>query len=112
MDANTLAALPAITAITFATVVCIALRRMQFSVDAAHVSVVFFGITLRTIAISDIEFADKRWKWWNEHYNNTFNPRRIVRLRRRSGWLRNFIITPPDPDSFLRKLAMHGVIVR
>ncbi len=85
---------------------------MKYTVDPCFVRVLFFGCTLRKVALSDIEYADKTWKWWNEHYNNTLNPKRIIRLRRRTGWFRNFIITPPDPDLFLSELAAQGISLR
>jgi hypothetical protein len=85
---------------------------LKFSIEPTEVRVHLFRFTLRKIALSDIEFADRTWHWWNEHYNNTFNPKRIVRLRRRTGWCKNLIITPPNAALFLEELAIRGVVVR
>ena len=85
---------------------------ITFDISQDMVRIQLFGITLRRIALSDIEFADRTWCWWNEHYNTTLNPKRIIRLRRRSGIIRNLIITPKDPDAFLSELAEHGIPIR
>ncbi len=86
--------------------------KLTITIDHTNVSVIFFGIPFRRIILSDIEFADRSWCWWNEHYNTTLNPKRIVRLRRRSGLIRNVIITPKDSAEFLTELAARGVEVR
>jgi len=79
--------------------------RIRYAVDDAYVRVKLFGLTLRRIALADIEFADTAAPLWNEHWCNTFlTASRIVRLRRKSGWFRNFIITPADRESFLSTL--------
>ncbi|MCX7886020.1 MAG: hypothetical protein N3B01_02020 [Verrucomicrobiae bacterium] len=79
--------------------------RIRYSVDQAFVRVKLFGFTLRKIALADIEFADTAVPFWNEHWCNTFFPRgRVVRIRRKSGLVRNFIITPSNRDEFLALL--------
>ncbi len=86
--------------------------KITFTLDDPHLRVRVFGCTIRKIALADIEFADRSWRFWNEHYNTTLNPTRIVRLRRRSGWIRNFIITPLDPAQFLAELRSRGIECR
>jgi len=79
--------------------------RIRYTLDNQYVRVQLFGITLRRIALSDIEFADTAAPFWNEHWCNTLWPfGRVVRLRRKSGLVRNFIITPSDRDAFLAEL--------
>jgi hypothetical protein len=74
-------------------------------VDEKHVRVKLFGATLRKIALSDIEFADTAAPFWNEHWCNTLCAcSRVVRLRRKSGLIRNFIITPANRDAFLAEV--------
>jgi hypothetical protein len=87
------------------TLVLYLVTRIRYVVDDAHVRVKIFGATLRKIALADIEFADTESPFWNEHWCNTYWPwGRVVRLRRKSGWVRNFIITPADRDVFLSTL--------
>jgi hypothetical protein len=40
------------------------------------------------------------------------NPKKMILLRRRTGLFKNFLISPPSPQQFLRELAAHGVMVR
>ena len=84
---------------------------MTFTVDAAHVRVRAYGWTVRQVALTDIEYAARDWAFWNEHWTNTVNPRRLVLLRRRSGLFRNFLISPADPAAFLAELKAAGVVV-
>lgn len=85
---------------------------MTFTVDEAYMRVRFYGYTARKVALSDIEFAANDWVFWNEHWTNTVNPKRMVLLRRRTGLFKNFLVSPPSPQDFLRELAARGVAVR
>ncbi|MEI6460600.1 MAG: hypothetical protein WCO73_01500 [Verrucomicrobiota bacterium] len=85
---------------------------MKFSVDAGHVRVRVYGWTVRKVALSDIEWAAQDWCFWNEHYTNTVSSKRLVLLRRRTGLVRNFLISPAEPQEFLKELAARGVVVR
>jgi len=40
------------------------------------------------------------------------NPKKLVLLRRRTGWFKNFVISPPSPPEFLLELAAPGVPLR
>ena len=85
---------------------------MKFSVDAGHVRVRVYGRTVRKVALSDIEWAAQDWCFWNEHYTNTVNPKKMLLLRRRTGAFKNFLLSPPSPQAFLQELAARGVTVR
>lgn len=85
---------------------------MHFRLDDKHVCVVIYGLMARKIALTDIAWADRQWSLWNEHYTSSLNPRRFVRLRRRTGFLRDFLITPPDAPAFLAELAARGIETR
>jgi len=85
---------------------------MTFTVDVGHVRVRVYGWTVRKVAVSDIEYAAQDWVFWNEHWTNTVNPKRMVLLRRRTGWFKNFLISPPVPQDFLKELAAKGVTLR
>lgn len=104
---------PFLIAVGLASLVIHAIfKGMTFTVDETHVRVRFYGRALRRVALSDIEWADRTWVFWNEHYTNTLRTDRIVRLRRRTGLFRNFLISPPDPDAFLANLRRAGVPTR
>ncbi len=85
---------------------------MTFTIDALHVRVRVYGWTVRKVALSDIEWAAADWTLVNEHWTNTINPKRIVLLRRRTGFMKNFLISPPSRTDFLNTLAAHGITIR
>lgn len=85
---------------------------MTFTVDEAYVRVRMYGFTVRKVAVSDIEWAAQDWVFWNEHWTNTVNPKRMVLLRRRTGLFKNFLISPSSPIVFLNELGAYGVKVR
>ena len=85
---------------------------MTFTVDEAYVRVRVYGWTVRKVALSDIEYAAQDWAFWNEHWPNTVKPGTMVLLRRRTGLFKNFLISPPVPQDFLKELAAKGVTVR
>jgi hypothetical protein len=81
------------------------ITRISYTISDKHVRVVLLGLTLRKIVLSDIESVDTRSPFWNEHWCNTlWACGRVVRIRRRSGIMRNFIITPVNCDEFIFEL--------
>ena len=85
---------------------------MTYTVDDAYLRVRFYGYSARKVALNDIEWAAQDWVFWNKHWTNTMNPERLILLRRRTGWFKNFLISPPYPSEFLKELAAKGVTVR
>ena len=85
---------------------------MTFTVDATHVRVRVYGWTVRKVTLLDIEYAAHDWKLWNEHWTNTINPNRVVLLRRRTGAIKNFVISPRDIAQFLAELQARGIPVK
>ena len=105
--------LPLIVALAFPVLLIHAIFwGMTFTADAAYVRVRVYGWTVRKVALSDIDWAAQDWVFWNEHWTNTVNPKKLVLLRRRSGVFRNFVISPPSPQDFLKEIAARGVTVR
>ncbi len=84
-----------------------AITRISYVVDDRHLRVILGKFTLRKIALSDIAFVDTAAPLWNEHWCNTVFPgKRVVRIRRRSGWIKNFIITPANRDELIRQIQL------
>lgn len=82
-----------------------AVTRIDYRIDDRCLRVAWFGLTMRRIALSDIEKVDTCAPFWNEHWCNTlWLVRRVVRIRRKTGIFRNFIITPKNRDAFIRDL--------
>jgi hypothetical protein len=113
---NSLHLLPLIAATAFLLFALILVHAifwgMTFTIDDVHVRVRVYGLTARKVALCDIEWAAQDWVFWNEHWTNTLNPRRMVLLRRRSGVFKSFLISPPSPSDFLRELGARDVAIR
>ena len=64
----------------------------DYEISDEHVCVKWLGITVRRIHLRDIETISKRRKHSGENWANTWRPRhRILVLRRRSGWRKDFV---------------------
>ncbi len=60
---------------------------------------------IRRIPYSDIESVKRGWTFWNEHWERRLDFwRGSVTIRRKHGLLKNLVITPDDPDSFVSAL--------
>ena len=59
--------------------------------------------TARRVPYSDIEGARPGLAFFNEHWTNPW-PFRFMTIRRRTGFLKNFVINPDDRDAFQRDL--------
>ena len=80
-----------------------ALLTIRYRIAADALEVLILGRPVRRIRLDDIEEVHRRgalihesWagpKFWN-----------AVTIRRRSGRLRNFVISPDDPDRFVAEL--------
>jgi hypothetical protein len=83
-----------------------AVTRIRYEIDARYVRVIWFGFTVRKIALTDIADVHTRFRFWNEHWCNTVSniPNRRVTLHRKSGFVRNFVITPKNREAFLAVL--------
>jgi len=80
----------------------------NYAVTPAEVQVRMGRWVVRRIALTDIESAAVRpfgrVPLWNEHWDNLWPIGTYVVLRRKSGWVRNFLINPPDPEGFLAEV--------
>ena len=80
------------------------LATLRYRITAADLEVLILGRRVRRIDLTDIEEVHRRgalvresWvgpKFWN-----------VVIIRRRSGLLRNFAISPDAPDRFVERLG-------
>ena len=58
---------------------------------------------IRRVLLADIEGVHRRGALVHENWSSLkfWNS---VTIRRRSGWLRNFVVSPDDPDGFVEQL--------
>jgi len=81
---------------------------IQYQLGEKGVEVLIAGRPVRRIRYGDIESVRRGYSFWNEHWSSRLDVWRTgVTIRRRSGLLRNFVITPDDPDAFLDNLRQH-----
>lgn len=67
----------------------------DYRIKGNDLRVTWFGIPVRNLPLDNIESISKRRKFTAENWANTWRPRhRILVLRKRRGWRRDFIITP------------------
>ncbi|MCX6900030.1 MAG: hypothetical protein NT105_15200 [Verrucomicrobia bacterium] len=81
-----------------------AVATLCYRVTNEAVEVLILGWCVRRIRLDDIEHVRRGGAFWNEHWTN-FKLWNSVTLRRKSGWFRNFVITPNNPTEFIVELA-------
>src|SRR6266566_511520 len=85
-------------------VILLALR-LRYRITERHLKVTLFGVCLRRIHLSDIERVSKRPVNRAEKWHNTLRPaHRVLVIRRRHGWFRDFVITPKNRYVFKSEL--------
>jgi len=90
-----------IAAVLFTFVAATSTIRYRITGDAVEVLVL--GMVARRVRLEDIEEVHRRGALLHENWSG---PRfwNAVTIRRRHGLLRNFVISPDDPDRFVMRL--------
>src|SRR5256885_14074750 len=79
--------------------------QLRYRITQRHLKVTLFGLCLRRVKLSDIEHVSKRQANRAEKWYNTLRPsHRILVVRRRRGWLKDFVITPNNRYVFKTEL--------
>jgi hypothetical protein len=80
-------------------------RRIRYAITHRHLKVTLFGLCLRRIKLADIDSISKRRANRAERWYNTLHPsHRVLVVRRRRGWLKDFMITPSNRYVFKAEL--------
>ena len=76
---------------------------IAYRITELALEVLILGRVVRRIPLADIEEVHRRGALIHENWSSLkfWNS---VTVRRRSGWLRNFVISPDDPDRFAVRL--------
>ena len=76
---------------------------IAYRITETALEVLIVGRVVRRIPLADIEEVHRRGALFHENWSSLkfWNS---VTIRRRSGWLRNFVISPDDPDHFVVRL--------
>lgn len=91
------------TGATLLAITIYGVATLQFRLGDEGLEILALGVPFRTIAYADIESAERGGSLLNEHWV-TFRLASRMTLRLRRGKRRAVVITPPDPDMFLRDL--------
>jgi len=79
--------------------------QLRYVLTGRHLKVTLFGLCLRRIRLADIDSVSKRRAHRAEKWCNTLKPaHRILVIRRRRGWFKDFIITPKNRYVFKAEL--------
>ena len=79
--------------------------QLRYVLTERHLKITLFGLCLRRIRLADIDSVSKRQAHRAEKWYNTLKPsHRILVIRRRRGWFKDFIITPKNRYVFKAEL--------
>jgi hypothetical protein len=78
---------------------------IDYRITPAALEIRILGATLRRILLTDIEEVHRRGAFLHEGWTG---PKfwNAVTVRRRSGLLRNLVISPDDPDRFAEEIRL------
>ncbi|MCX7825150.1 MAG: hypothetical protein N2689_06290 [Verrucomicrobiae bacterium] len=77
---------------------------LRYRITDKAVEVLVFGRCVRRVRLDDIAHVRRGHCFWNEHWT-TFKFWNAVTLRRKSGLVKNFVITPDNPARFIAELT-------
>jgi hypothetical protein len=82
------------------------MTRLQYRIGGQHLRILFFGVTLRKIPLSDIKRISKRRPGGTaEYWYNTLKPsHRLLSIQRNSGLRKYIVISPRNRYIFLADL--------
>ncbi len=79
--------------------------RINYHITARHLQVTWLGLPVRRIRLDDIKYISTKPCVWGEKWFNTLRVgNRLLVIHRRSGWFRNFLISPKNPFVFKTEL--------
>ena len=78
---------------------------IRYRVTSSHLLITWLWLPVRRIRLDDINRVGTRPVLWAERWPSTLrNNGRLLVIRRRTGWLRNLVITPKYPFEFRNEL--------
>ena len=77
---------------------------INYRITAEALEILLMGMVARRIRLSDIEEVHRRGAFLHENWSGLrfWN---AVTIRRRTGILKNLVISPEEPDQFVEKLS-------
>ncbi len=95
--------------IAIAAIILYSVSSIRYRITPEELQIIILGIALRKVRLNNIESVQKGRdsSFWNiftgENWAN-FHMRNVVTIKRKSGLMKNLIITPTDPDKFISTL--------
>jgi hypothetical protein len=78
---------------------------IDYRLEDKALSVTIARRPVRRIPYTDIESVRRGFTIWNEHWSRRLDFwRASVTIRRKHGLIKNFVVTPDDPDAFVSEL--------
>jgi hypothetical protein len=78
---------------------------LRYRITADAVEVLILGKVARRVLLTDIVEVHRRGALLHESWSGLKVWNSVV-IRRRSGTFRNFVVSPDDPDRFVRELSL------
>lgn len=79
---------------------------LEFRLGDEALEILALGVPFRTIPYADILSVQPGGSLWSEHWV-TFRLRSRITLRLHRGKRRAIVISPPEPEAFLRRIRSH-----
>ena len=77
----------------------------EYHISKESLNVTWFGVRVRKLPLAEIDSISKRRKFASENWSNTWRPRhRILVIRKRRGFRKDFVITPAYRYEFRNQL--------
>src|SRR5574341_1612817 len=92
-----------VTGVALGVITIYGVATLKFRLGDDTVEILALGVPFRTIPYADIQSAHLGGSLWNEHWV-TFHLQNRITLRLRRGRRRAIVISPPEPEAFLRSL--------
>jgi hypothetical protein len=84
-----------------AGLIYLSIRAIGYRLTPTHLQVTWLGVPVRRVRLDDIRHIGNKPVIWAERWSCApFDPGRLLVLRRRRGWFKNFVITPERPYEF------------
>ncbi|HSB68647.1 MAG TPA: PH domain-containing protein [Candidatus Methylomirabilis sp.] len=94
------------TATALGAIAVYGVATLEFRLGDEALEILALGVPFRTIPYVDIQSVHPGGSLWNEHWV-TFRLQNRITLRLQRGRRRAIVISPPEPEAFLRLIQSH-----
>ena len=88
-------------ACALAGLIFLSIRTIGYRLTPTHLKVTWMGVPVRRVRLDDIRHIGNKPAFWAERWVSApFDQGRLLVIRRKRGWFKNFVITPARPYEF------------